>query len=308
MMDNKVIITGATSFIGIALIKELLKNNYDIIAIVRPNSYRKKSLEQFKQIRVFEKELSRLSSECPREWLGSKYFFHLGWSSDFDCPRFNQIGQDLNVEYTKEAIRLAVQCGCEVFVGTGSQAECGKVQGKISERTLDNPITAYAVAKCKAYKEGLLLSEAYGIRFCWPRILSAYGPYDKNSTLIMSCIDACNKKRIIELTPCEQIWDYIFVEDVARALLMIAKSGRGGVKYSVASGKGKPLVEYIKVISDIMNYPQFLNGISCKKYVDSQPMYLVGDIETLIVDTAFEPLIDFTEGINKTIEAIYRNK
>ncbi len=78
-------------------------------------------------------------------------FYHIGWNSDFDNPRFNLEGQLLNKIYTEDALRVAADMGCKKFTG-GSQAECGQGDSPINSKTPDNPITAYAVAKCETYK------------------------------------------------------------------------------------------------------------------------------------------------------------
>ena len=132
---------------------------------------------------------------------------------------------------------------------------------------------------------------------CWPRLLSAYGPYEREQTLISACINACIHRQSIDLTPCEQIWDYIYTYDVARALLAIVESGKHGVKYAISSGYGMPLKDYIGIIADIGNFPNLMEGVGRKKYFDKQVMYLCGDITDLRNDTEFIPLIDFRKGI-----------
>lgn len=301
---KKVIITGATSFIGIALIELLLSKGHEVVAIIRPNSSRKTLLmKKFQEVIFVECELKDLN----RVILPQKKYdilFHIGWTSDFANSRFNLEGQMLNVRYCEYVVELAARYECYAFLGVGSQAECGVVERSINSLTKDNPMTAYAEAKCIAYDKTKELCREYAINQYWPRLLSAYGPYDRNSTLIMSCILACMEKRELELTPAEQIWDYIYVKDVARALLAIVENGIPEKKYSIASGVGKPLKEYIIKIGEIMKYPNLVQGIGKKEYSQNQVMYLVGDVRELIKDTEIQIESGFEEGIRQIINSI----
>lgn len=303
MNNRKVIITGATSFIGRALINKLLeRENCKIIAIVAPNSPRKNSICVSERVHVIEAYLEEIDQIDERDIDLTDVAYHIGWSSRFSNPRYNIDGQMLNVDYLEKVINLSRRIGCKKILAIGSQAECGRVKEPISELTPDHPETAYAVAKCRAYERGMELCGRYGLDFYWPRLLSAYGPGDKMRTMVMSCLDAAVHKKEIEFTKCEQVWDYVYVDDVADALLGIADKGVSGVKYTIASGQGRKLIDYISEIAEIANAPFLLDGIGKKEYVDGQVMYLVGDISRLSLDTGFCPKVSFSEGIRTTVE------
>lgn len=294
---KKAVVTGATSFIGIALIKELIQAEYEVIAVIRPLSLRRPLLQRlYPDISLIECELNQLNraklntGQCD-------VFFHIGWTSDFINSRYNLEGQMRNVRYCEYSVELAAQYGCRSYLCVGSQAECGILQEPITPYTRDNPMTAYAEAKCAAYVRTKELCDQYGIKHYWPRLLSAYGPYDRSTTMIMSIMKACSEEKIFDLTPAGQIWDYVYVGDVAKALLAIAEKGDTSKKYPIASGHGRVLREYIEEIADIMQFPQILDGIGKKEYADDQVMYLVGDIKELQKDTGLSMDYTFRQGI-----------
>ncbi|MEA4932288.1 MAG: NAD-dependent epimerase/dehydratase family protein, partial [Lawsonibacter sp.] len=163
----------------------------------------------------------------------------------------------------------------------------------------DHPQNAYASAKCLAAEQSRILCERYGIKQCWPRLLSAYGPFDRPLTLIRSGLSACRRITPIDLTPCTQIWDYIHVSDVAEALYRIAERGWHGVKYPVASGVGTPLYTYIKTICEVTGNNILLEGVGKKEYQPSQVMYLSGDISLTASHTGFAPKMTFQRGIKQ---------
>lgn len=301
MNNGKVVITGATSFIGNALIRRFLaRNDYEIIAVVRPNSLRRSSIGTSERVKIVESDLEGID-KVDEKLYDAEALFHVGWSSDFENARYNLEGQMQNVAYLEKVFLLAREINCRKIIVVGSQAECGRVSSPISELTPDNPETAYAIAKCRAYERGMELCGKYGINLYWPRLLSAYGPNDKMRTLIMSCLDAATRKNEICLTKCEQIWDYIYVDDVAEALIKIMDKGVPGIKYTIASGKGRRLSDYISEIAEISQSPLLLNGIGKKEYSNDQVMYLVGDISRLRADTGFDASVTFRRGIEEIL-------
>lgn len=298
MNQKHIIIDGATSFIGIALIKELLESNCLITAIIRPDSCRKNILKnQFQDLEIIECDIGNLLS-LEKIDISYDYYYHIAWSSDFENPRYNFQGQFQNVEYLLDALRLAKNLGCHKFLAIGSQAECGIVSTPIDSKTPDAPITAYAKAKCEAYSRACKMSDDLGIDFYWPRLLSAYGLYDRPATLVMSCIASCIKKNIIPITPAEQIWDYVYVNDVAKALKLIIEKGEPKKKYAIASGVGRILKEYINEIAEVFYFPELLEGIGKRQYSEKEVMYLVGNVNELYDDTGMKFDTNFKHNIS----------
>lgn len=298
---ERVIITGATSFIGMALIRKLIGIEKEVYAIIRPGSTRKSYLPVSHYVTVVEAELKNLDElQIPVDCCD--ILFHIGWSSDFVSPKFNLEGQMQNVVYAEKAANLAHRYGCHTFLSIGSQAECGQVNGCITADTPGKPQDAYGIAKLVTYSRLKALCEQYGMKFCWPRLLSAYGPFDRPHTLVMACMRACLENRTIELTKGAQIWDYIYVDDVAEALCYIAEHGKHAKKYPVGSGNAKSLRSYIEEIANITGNGCILRGIGKRAYAENQIMNLLADMSETQNDTGFQCKTEFHIGIMKTLE------
>ncbi len=298
---NKAIITGATGMIGVALINLLLKEDYEIIAIVRPNSKKLKNIPKNDKISIIECDLSNLKLLFGK-FAGCDLFFHFGWIGTTGNSRDNTYLQLKNIEYTLDAVHLAKNSGCHTFVGAGSQAEYGLTDEKLSPSTPTNPITGYGIAKYSAGKLSKLLAAQLGLKYCWGRVLSVYGPGDNNS-MIMSCIKSISNNEPFNTTNGDQLWDYLYCDDCADAFLKIAKKGIDGKVYTIGSGMVKPLKKYIQTIRDLIN-PNFKIGFGEIDYYPNQVMYLCADISELTKDTEFKPKTNFEKGIQNIINML----
>lgn len=296
---NKAIVTGASGMIGSALIKLLLKEDYEIIAIVRPNSKKINNIPKDDNVKIVECDLSNLKSLFDK-FSDCELFFHFGWAATMGQARDDAHLQLKNIEYALDAVNLAKNSGCKTFVGAGSQAEYGLTDEKLSPNTPVNPITGYGIAKYTAGKLTKLLCNQLGIKYNWGRILSVYGPGDNNS-MVMSCINSILNNEEFNTTKGDQLWDYIYCDDCARAFYDIAEKGVDGKVYTIGSGNAFPLKEYIKIIRDVVN-PNFEIGFGKIDYYPNQVMCLCGDISELTEDTGFKPKMEFEEGIKRIIE------
>ncbi|MDO5851197.1 MAG: NAD(P)-dependent oxidoreductase [Methanobacteriaceae archaeon] len=296
----KAVITGATGMIGSTLINILLKKNIEVIAIIRPNSKKIKNIPKSDKIKIVECDLSNLNS-LSTKLPSCNYFFHFGWISPAGINRNNPELQLKNVQYVLDAVKLAKAIGCESFIGAGSQAEYGLKNEILSKDTSINPVNSYGIAKYTAGKLSRILANDLNIKHVWARVLSVYGPKDNNYTLIMSCIDSILNNKSFDTTKGEQMWDYIYSEDCAKAFYNLAVNGKNGEVYTIGSGKVRPLKKYILTIKNNIN-PDFNLGIGNLDYSPNQVMYLCADISNLQKDTGFVPEISFEDGIKKTIK------
>lgn len=308
MMRNmeRVVVTGPTGAIGTALCRLLTERKVAVIAVVRPDSGRAGHLRKLNGVTIVACDAAELSG-LPGLLRGAQAdaFFHLAWARTVGQGRNDMPAQIDNIRHTIDACRAAKALGCRVFVGAGSQAEYGRVNGALTPETPCFPENGYGMAKLCAGQMSRAECERLGIDHIWPRILSVYGPHDSMTSMVMGTIDKLLKGEKPALTSGEQIWDYMFADDAAEALYRLALRGHSGRVYPVGSGKGRPLCEYIEIIRDEID-PSLKLGFGEIPYGEKQVMHLKADISALREDTGFEPFTDFGDGIRKTIDYIRR--
>ncbi|MDR0334892.1 MAG: NAD(P)-dependent oxidoreductase [Methanomassiliicoccaceae archaeon] len=297
----RIAITGATSMTGIALAKLALNEGHEVVAIVRPGSSGIADLPVSKRMSLRESDISDYGSLSGAD--ACDIFFHLAWNKTAAGGRDDMEVQLKNLEYTLDAVRLAKSWSASAFVGVGSQAEYGILDGKAGKDTPTNPTSGYGIAKYSAGKMAAILCKQLGMRCCWARIFSSYGEYDRDYTLIMYLIRTLLSGSSPELTKCEQTWDYVYTGDVARALLAMGVRGTDGRTYPIGSGECRPLRDYVTDVRDSID-PKIELRFGVKDYYPHQQMFLCADIADLTRDTGFIPKYSFKEGIARTVSFV----
>ena len=236
---KRAVVTGATGAVGMALLHELIKQGVETLVLCRADSPRSARIPDHPLIKKVDCPLDRMSSWTAEDEKPYDVFFHFAWEGTTGDARNDMVLQVRNVTYTMVAVNLAKQLGCHTFIGSGSQAEYGRVEGRLNAATPTSPENAYGVGKLHAGQMSRFHCKKLGLRHIWTRILSVYGPYDTERSLVMSTLLKLRAGEVPQCTAGEQIWDYLYVADAARALLAIADNGVDGAIYPVGSGNGR---------------------------------------------------------------------
>lgn len=296
----RAVITGATGAVGMALISELTGRGTEVTVLCRKGSARAANIPEHPLVKKVECSLSDMAT---LDLGDEKYdmFFHLAWDGTTGATRNDMYLQNTNVKYTLDAVGLAHRLGCKVFLGAGSQAEYGRVEGKLNSSTPTFPENGYGMAKLCAGHMSRNMCHARGMRHIWVRILSVYGPYDGDRSLIASTIHKLFDGEKPSFTAGEQIWDYMYSGDTARAMTELALRGKDGGVYCLGSGQTRPLREYVEAVRDCID-PDAELGFGDIPYGEGQVMYLCADTTQLQDDIGFTSRVSFEEGIRLTVE------
>lgn len=301
---KKVIVTGATSMIGQAIVEECLLHGIRVCAVIRKDTGRKDRLSPHPGLEVATcslEDIKQLPSKVSGTW---DTFYHIAWGHTGAGRNKSVLLQSENIGFTLDAVQAAKELGCERFIGAGSQAEYGPLnRDKIGPGTEEHPVTPYGVSKLAAGKLSGLLCGELDMEWIWPRIFSVYGIYDKESTMVMTALRRFLQGEDTAFTPGEQQWDYLYSKDAGRAFRLIGEKGKNGSVYCVGSGRTCMLKDYILQIRDIAA-PKAQPGIGKLPYPPHPVMRLCADIESLTKDTGFVPEYDFSRGIEEMVRLL----
>ncbi len=293
------IVTGATSFVGHALVKHLLGQGVEVHGVVRPGSPNTSVLQDCPGAHIVcldLQDLDRLPQCIPQ----GDIFFHLGWDGSGAQNRAIEEIQQENVTHALKAVQAAHHLGCKTFLFTGSQAEYGPIDGIIREDTPCHPVTAYGRAKLEAGNKAGELVRSLGMRYIHSRIFSIYGPGDHPWTLVSQCVSQFLKGAEIALSSCEQTWNYLYVTDAARFIASLGETEEASGIYNIAGTDTRALhsfVEEIHTLCGSSGTPLY----AARTQSTERPYSLMPDVTRLLGATGLTPRVSFQEGIKSML-------
>lgn len=314
------VITGPTGAIGMALIDKCMEEKTKVLAICHKGSSRIENIPDSPFIRVVEADLSDYRNLFWDNGTVGNYdvFYHFAWGGTVGDARNDMFLQTDNITYTLDAVELAGRLGCRTFIGAGSQAEYGRVEGKLTPDMPVHPENGYGMAKLCAGQMSRMACRRKKIRHIWTRVLSVYGPYDGAGSMVMSAIRKFSNGEPTAFTPGGQMWDYLYSKDAAAIFYALGKLGVDGETYCVGSGQARELKEYIKDIYAVVGEKQGKKtqdmamedaealerklGIGLVPYSEKQVMYLCADTSLLEKRIGRVKHTDFCQGVRSILQ------
>ena len=295
------LITGASGFLGSHLARKLVKQGWSVWGLVRPQSNLWRLSEILDRISILRSDLTDLTPVARAiQAIEPEVVFHLAWQGVTGDARNAPAQVTTNVVGSLALFQLVQSAGCRTWVGVGSQAEYGPYAGVLTEDLPTLPITTYGVAKLCV---GLLtrkLCDISDIRYVWMRLLAAYGPQDDEQHLIPMVIRQLLSRQRPALTPAEQRWDYLYVDDAAQALYQVALCDSAHGVFNLGSGEAYPVRAIVERIRDLID-PTLSLGIGEVAYRSDQIMHLQADIGRIQKMVGWQPQTSLDEGLKETI-------
>jgi UDP-glucose 4-epimerase len=284
---KRVFVTGASGFIGAAVVRHLLKCGAAVGVLRRSGSSSRRLHDLQAELHSIECSDNRVESfRKSFQLFAPDTVFHLGWSGVGSAFRNDARQQFENVRFAVELAELSVEAGVKHWIGAGSQAEYGPKDHQIRETDLPQPTTLYGAAKLSAGVMTERIAVAGGMCHAWLRIFSTYGPDDNPDWMIPTLIRSLMQGQRPALTAGEQLWDYLHVEDAARAFVAVAEAGAIGL-FNLGSGEAVSLRTVIEAIRDLID-PALPLGFGEIPYRPDQVMRLQADIRKLMGSTAWQ--------------------
>jgi nucleoside-diphosphate-sugar epimerase len=296
----KVLVTGASGFLGSWICRTLAKEN-SITALVRNTSdlYKISNLKEVKITQIEEFRWAEFIGDFRPDVLILNH-----WQGVANEDR-NHLDQSKNVDQMRKIVLSALSSGVGTIIGVGSQAELGPINNSITESFLDNPTTNYGKAKVETRQMMHELLEGTGVRFVWLRIFSTYGPLDEGSWLIPNIVDSLLANKEMKLTKGEQVWSYLHAYDLARAFATVIKKSEINGIVNVGNPETISIHDAASTIGRILQKESLLD-FGAIDYRQDQVMRLQPLCETL-TSAGWQPQISFIEGITQTIDWLKRN-
>lgn len=303
---KKVVITGASGFIGQALTKYFLNKTIEVYAIVRKGE-QLRNFQDNEYLHTVEIELEDYLRFD--KWDGIPEvdaFFHLAWAGHmgqtFGIAFQNYRLQMENASYTGDAISAAIYLKAKKFVmaSTINVIEAMDYFGKSNIKPRYTCI--YEVAKLSAEMICQTIAFQKGIEINIALIANSYGPGDSSKTIPNVLISNLLKGKSPDLVEGNFLYDWVYIEDIVKGLYAIAEKGKNQKSYYIGHEKLETFKEIALQVRDILNPDVKLKfGV----YPDAMALdYNKVDRQELFCDTGYRVNSDFKESILKTAEWI----
>lgn len=252
MPKKTIIISGVNGFIGSNLASYFVKNNYEVIGLARDSSLNGRSTylrryENFLQVNYDSENILRVLENRP-----CKILIHTAWNGVKANDRDDWKAQFSNLEIGFRLLEIVKQAEISKTVVLGSQAEYGSFSGRISEEEPTNHSTNYGFFKkivCELWER---YCTEINVEWYWLRLFSVYGPGEEPNWFISNLIQKLTQGQNVELTGCEQKYDYLYVEDLAKNIesIIISDKSASGI-YNLGSNNSVSLRSIAEIVKNI---------------------------------------------------------
>ena len=302
MTFSSALVTGATGFLGRALVKQLHTIHCRVTALVRCQDGLDPALDRI--IADIRDPAALRSALAGRRF---DVVFHLAAAGVAPGKREPGLMFATNAAATGALVEICAGIGTRAVVYAGSCSEYAAVGG--AERTSeDHPLTRdhlYGVSKIAGGVWGTAIARNCGVTFCWLRLFGIYGPGEAPDRLIPYLAERLAVDEPVDLTPGEQVRDLTYVDDATRALLLageLAVLGKEG-PFNLCAGQGVEVRQVANMVCDHLGKPRGLLRFGARRYRPDEPMRVVGDPTRFRQATGYSPQIDLEQGISLALES-----
>ncbi len=299
-MEKKAIVTGANGFIGRYLVKELIKSNYEVFAVVRGKNTSSIQDTGANIINCDLDEIEHLADLIGRQ--KDSIFYNMAWEGNSGEKRKDYELQLKNAKRTVDAAKVASKIGCRKFIMAGSVTQLLYRDYLRRDNISPEMVTCYAIGKMTAESLLKCISTDLKMNYCWCYISNFYGEDDPTKNFINFLIDSYQKGETPILTPANQLADFMHVSDVAKALVSLERVPNTNESLYIGYGAPKPLRYFIEVIHNMIA-PNMPSGIGLKSFEGMSIDYNSIDYKKLNRLTGFVPSIAFDVGIETVIKS-----
>jgi len=286
----KILLTGATGFIGAPLLKKLNEEGHEILVLSRSIDSKKQKNTLWVQCDLSSTETysSQVNSFLP------EVLIHLAWQ---DIPDFSLDKSRANLDQSLSLISLVVELNCcKKIIVSGSCFEVNQLQGECLETSLGEAKDHFTWAKISLHSWLSMMSKERNFELMWMRIFYVYGPRQRLGSLIPSILNNLKKGKQPKILTPKNSNDFIFIDDIINAFSKALLVENISMTYNLGSGSSSSILEVCRIAEKIVlgstlltekinkntqqtisNVDFWSNNTNSKKYLDWHPQTKLED-------------------------------
>lgn len=295
----RILITGANGFIGSACVRAALARGHTVAGLKRPGRPCPADLPPSDRFQWFEGTLATPPWEAI-EAFGPEACLHAAWLATpgvyLDSPENDVLLRD-SLAFLEGVVRR----GSRHVVGVGTCIEYRITRGPLSElHTPVAPTTPYARAK-NALREALeARARREGWRLAWGRVFYPYGPGEHPARLCSAVLQQLRRGQPVTLKTPYSLKDYIFITDLAEAILMTLESQTEG-PINWGTGQGVTVLEIARTAAELVGRPDL---VRCQEPPDPDPFEVVVADASRLRQLGWQPRVNLQEGLSRLLATL----
>lgn len=302
---KKVVITGANGFVGSNLTKSFAADGYKVIAVVKNESSDISSIKDIDGVEIVYCELDEIEKLPEIIQEDVSHFLHFAWQSSAGADRGNPLIQFNNVENACKSVKAAKQLGCERYIFAGSIMAYEAKEYILNDYACPTPAYIYSTAKLSAEMAVKTIAAEQGIEFIDVVISNIFGVGEKSARFLNATIRKILAGEELNLTSCEQLYDFIYVTDAADAIKTAALKGENLCSYYIGNEEQYPLKSFILEAINAIN-PGIKANFGAIPFKGTYYNYHNVIDTSKLTELGFKPKISFKEGVEMLAESIRR--
>jgi nucleoside-diphosphate-sugar epimerase len=254
-MPQKVLITGATGFVGSNLVRKLVRENYEVHVLTRNRSDRWRLADIAGRINNHSADLldsDRLKNTV--EKIQPDIIFHLATMAIYGGVHFPEKKViENNLFGTINLINACDDIDYRCFINTGSSSEYGPKAHPMKESDVCEPVNVYGISKCASTCYATFAAKTKNKPIINLRLFSPFGPYDDSRRLMPYVIASALHGKELNLADRNAVRDYVYIDDVVDIYLKsinIADAYRGEI-FNVGRGESISVEYVVKKVLEI---------------------------------------------------------
>ncbi|MCC7112245.1 MAG: NAD(P)-dependent oxidoreductase [Deltaproteobacteria bacterium] len=309
LRGQRVLVTGATGLVGQTLTRALVAAGAHVLALVREGSSGlvlnaappSSSAGTVERVVVPSYQPGQVRDAL--RGVRAELVFHLGAYGVKPTEQDPLALVEGNVGVTVAWLEALAAAPPRRFLFAGSSAQYAPRSSPtlLVEDSPQAPATLYGACKAAAEDVGRVLAARHGIPFVSMRLFGVYGPGESPHRMIPYLARALSCGAPPELTPGGQARDWVYVDDVAEALVLAAAAPRLARAWNVCSGHGTTVREVALAVGAALGKDEAALGLGRRDYRHDEPMWIVGSPALLQADTGFRARTPLVEGVRRTI-------
>jgi nucleoside-diphosphate-sugar epimerase len=282
----KILATGTTGFVGQSFyLKAVDQDSFELKSLVRKSSGSSDEIVgDMNNIAAIENQLNVFKPDV---------LLHIAWQGIPDLGKENSI---LNLENSIKLFDLAIKYGVKKIIVTGSCFEYDLKQGVCVEDKSTGASDFFPWAKDSLHNYLKVLAAKEGIDFNWLRIFYVYGPGQRSGSLLPFLVSNYVKGEVPGVRTPEDSNDFVYVDDVADAMLNCIENNVPTGAYNICSGEATK----VRDICDLMAKEFDVSNSDWNKQEEIKSFY--GDYSKLNGITGWKPTTSIQDGIKKYVD------